>query len=66
MGTILALAKTNGASDNGEVKQTRCLYCGKRLKPSDGKGRPRRYCGAAHKNKAYRARIRHLLAGIRA
>jgi hypothetical protein len=42
-----------------------CLYCGKLLKPVRGAGRRRRYCDRSHKDKAYRARVRHLLAGIR-
>jgi len=66
MGIISALAQTNVASDTKDVKAIRCLYCGKRLKAPLKPGRPRRYCDSRHKNKAYRARIRHLLAEVRA
>ncbi len=41
-----------------------CLYCGKRLSHAK-MGRKRLYCDKRHKDKAYRARVRHLLAGIR-
>lgn len=48
------------------MKPTRCLYCGKRLKPHEASGRPKKYCDKRHKDRAYRANVRRLLAGIRA
>jgi len=66
MGLFCAIAFPQGVRDIQGVKVSRCLYCGKRLpKAKPGAGRRRRYCNPSHKDRAYRARLRHLLVESR-
>jgi hypothetical protein len=38
------------------IEPRRCAWCAKLLPPSEGPGRPRRYCRRAHRQRHYEAR----------